>query len=176
MKANRCQTAISWQIFSILNAFIMCWHDLVLSPSSERSFWFIWWWVEPRFLKIKRTRSRVRSILGPPSSTPSEELVPHTHTHTHPQLPFCSVMLRFEHFGVSLSVMSNSLQPHGLEPVRLLCPWDFLSQVYWSGLAFPSPGDCPNPGFKPGSPTWLADSLLSEPPGKLNSPNLYARW
>ena len=26
------------------------------------------------------------------------------------------------------SVMSNSLQPHGLEPARLLCPWSFLGK------------------------------------------------
>ena len=25
----------------------------------------------------------------------------------------------------SHSVVSNSLQPHGLQPIRLLCPWDF---------------------------------------------------
>ena len=35
----------------------------------------------------------------------------HTHTHTHTKL--------------SRSVMSDSLQPHGLSPERLLCPWDF---------------------------------------------------
>ena len=23
------------------------------------------------------------------------------------------------------SVVSNSVQPHGLQPIRLLCPWDF---------------------------------------------------
>ena len=39
-------------------------------------------------------------------------------------------------------------------------------QEYWSGLPFPTPGDLPNPGIKPGSPTLQADSLLSEPPGK----------
>ena len=27
--------------------------------------------------------------------------------------------------SVNHSVMSNSLQPHGLQLVRLLCPWDF---------------------------------------------------
>ena len=37
---------------------------------------------------------------------------------------------------------------------------------YWSGLLFPSPGDLPDPGIKPGSPTLQADSLPSEPPGK----------
>ena len=28
----------------------------------------------------------------------------------------------------------------------------FSRQEYWSGLTFPSPGDLPNPGIKPGSP------------------------
>ena len=27
----------------------------------------------------------------------------------------------------------------------------FFRQEYWSGLPFPSPGDLPNPGIKPGS-------------------------
>ena len=31
---------------------------------------------------------------------------------------------------------------------------------------FPSPGDLPHPGIKPGSPASQADSLPSEPPGK----------
>ena len=42
-----------------------------------------------------------------------------------------------------------------------------LRQKYWSGLPFPSPGYCPNPGVKPGSLTLQADSLPPEPPGKL---------
>ena len=38
-------------------------------------------------------------------------------------------------------------------------PWTeesmgFSRQEYWSGLPFPSPGDLPNPGIEPGSPTW----------------------
>ena len=37
---------------------------------------------------------------------------------------------------------------------------------YWSGLPFPSPGDLPNPGVEPGSPTFRADTSPSEPPGK----------
>ena len=40
-------------------------------------------------------------------------------------------------------------------------------QEYWSGLAFPSPGDLPYPGIEPESPELQADSLGSEPPGKL---------
>ena len=42
----------------------------------------------------------------------------------------------------------------------------FSRHEYWSGLPFPSPGDLPDPGIKPGSPTLEADALTSEPPGK----------
>ena len=48
------------------------------------------------------------------------------------------------------SVMSNSLQPHGLQPARLLCPWGFSRQEYWCGLPFPPPA-FPNQGLNPGS-------------------------
>ena len=41
----------------------------------------------------------------------------------------------------------------------------FSRPVYWSGLPFPSPGDLPNSGIKPGSPALQADSLPPEPPG-----------
>ena len=39
------------------------------------------------------------------------------------------------------------------------------AQEYWSGLPFPSPGDLPNPGIEPRSPT-LQDSLPAEPQRK----------
>ena len=45
----------------------------------------------------------------------------------------------------------------------------FSRQEYWSGLPFPSPGDLPKPGIKPGSPSLQADALPSEPPGKHNA-------
>ena len=41
----------------------------------------------------------------------------------------------------------------------------FSRQEYWSGLPFPSPGDLPDPGIKPKSSAWQADSG-PEPPGK----------
>ena len=47
---------------------------------------------------------------------------------------------------------------------------EFSRQVYRSGLPFPSPGDLPNPGIEPGSPTLQADALPSELPG--NTPAL----
>ena len=42
----------------------------------------------------------------------------------------------------------------------------FSRQEYWTGLPFPSPGDLPDPGIKPRSPTLQTDALPSEPPGE----------
>ena len=42
----------------------------------------------------------------------------------------------------------------------------FSRQEGWSGLPLPSPGNLPNPGIEPRSPTLQADALLFEPPGK----------
>ena len=44
----------------------------------------------------------------------------------------------------------------------------FSRQAYWSGLPFLSPRDLPDSGIKPWFPAFQADSLPSEPPGKLN--------
>ena len=38
-------------------------------------------------------------------------------------------------------------------PTRLLCPWGFSRQEYWSGLPSPPPGDLPNGGIEPTSLT-----------------------
>ena len=43
---------------------------------------------------------------------------------------------------------------------RLLGPWAFTRQEYWSGLPCPPPGDLPDSGIEPRSPA------LQEPPGK----------
>ena len=43
---------------------------------------------------------------------------------------------------------------------------EFSRPEYWSGQAFPSPGDLPKPGIEPRSPTLQADSLPAEPQGK----------
>ena len=49
----------------------------------------------------------------------------------------------------------------------------FSRQEYWSGLPFPSPGDLPNPGIEPRSPSLQADALTSEPLGKpCRTPNV----
>ena len=43
---------------------------------------------------------------------------------------------------------------------------EFSRQEYWSEQPVPSPGDRPNPGIKPRSPTLQADSVPSESPEK----------
>ena len=44
---------------------------------------------------------------------------------------------------LSHSVMSDSLQLHGLQPSWLLCPWNFQARILeWLGIL-------PNPGIKP---------------------------
>ena len=66
--------------------------------------------------------------------------------------------------------MSDSATPWGYTPwaVASQAPLSvgFSRQGYWSGLPFPSPGDLPNPGIKPGSLALQADALPSEAPGK----------
>ena len=78
-----------------------------------------------------------------------------------PVFSICAVLSR--------SVLSDSLRPHGLQPTRLLCPWEFSREEYWSVLPCPPPGNLPNPGIEPASlasPALQAASLPTEPPGK----------
>ena len=62
-------------------------------------------------------------------------------------------------------VLSNSATPQTVVhqvPLSL----GFSRQEYWSELPFPPPGDLPDPGFEPRSPTLQVNSLLSKPSGK----------
>ena len=47
------------------------------------------------------------------------------------------------------SVMSDSLQPHGLKPTRLLCPWDFPGKNIGVGCHFLLQGIFPTQGSNP---------------------------
>ena len=44
---------------------------------------------------------------------------------------------------------------------------EFSRPEYWNGWPFPSPGDLPNPGIEPKSPALQADSLPTEPQGRM---------
>ena len=67
------------------------------------------------------------------------------------------------HAGPVTSVMSDSATPCTVAYQAPLS-MGFSRQEYWSGWPFPSPGDLPNPGIEPRSPTLQADALTSEPP------------
>jgi len=43
---------------------------------------------------------------------------------------------------------------------------EFARQGYWSGLPFPSPGDLPDPGIEPMSPSLASGFFTTEPSGK----------
>ena len=75
----------------------------------------------------------------------------------------CRPILKNE--SVSRSVVPDSAITRA---VALQSPqsMEFSRKEYWSGLPFPSPGDLPYPGIKPGSLALQADSLPSELPGK----------
>ena len=83
-----------------------------------------------------------------------------------------SSLERRPEFWVLQYVKVRSLSRVGL----FMTPWTvayqappfmgFSRQGYWSGLPFPSPGDLPDPGITPGSPTLWAGTLPSKPPGK----------
>ena len=78
--------------------------------------------------------------------------------------------------GITHHSQKKWSEVNSLSRVRLFAtPWTvahqappsmgFSRQEYCSGLPFPSPGDLPNPGIEPKSPTWQEDALSSEPPG-----------
>ena len=67
------------------------------------------------------------------------------------------IVLRCVH---SDTILSDSLQPHGLQHARSAVRGIFPRQEHWSGLLpCPLPGDLPPPGIEPGSPALQANSL-----------------
>ena len=65
-------------------------------------------------------------------------------------LPFPSPMHESEKWKWSRSVVSNSWRPHGLQPTRLLCPWDFPGKDAGVGCHFLVQGIFPTRGLNPG--------------------------
>ena len=66
---------------------------------------------------------------------------------------------------VTHSVILDSVTPWTVSCLSM----KFSREEYWRGLPFPSPVDLPDLGIYPESPALKADSLPSEPPGKLIS-------
>ena len=59
----------------------------------------------------------------------------------------------------SCSVVSDSLRPHGLQPSRLLCPWDFPGTNTRMGCHLLHQGIFPTQGSNPHLLHWQADSV-----------------
>ena len=66
-----------------------------------------------------------------------------------------------------------TLQPHGLQPTRLLHPWDFPGKSTGVDCHFLCQGNLPDPGIEPRSPALQADALPSEPNVKQQLQNKY---
>ena len=75
----------------------------------------------------------------------------------------------------SRSVVSDSATPWAVA-YQAAQSMEFFRQEYWSGLPFPSPGDLPDPGNEPGSPTLQADALPSKPQGKPYMQSISCMW
>ena len=90
-------------------------------------------------------------------------------------LPSWSALFPIENLSISCSVMSNSVMSWvvSFDPMDYSLPGSsahgILQARILEWVAFPSPGDIPDPGTEPRSPPLQEDSLLSELPGKLNS-------
>ena len=75
---------------------------------------------------------------------------------------------------VRVKVLFAQSCPTLCDPLDVACQdplsMGFPGQEYWSGLPFPPPGNLPDPGIEPTSPvspTLQANSLPTEPSGKL---------
>ena len=68
--------------------------------------------------------------------------------------------------GLSWSVVSNFLQPHGVWPAKLLCPWDFPGKNTGENCYFLLQGIFPTQGLNLHFLHWQADSLPLVASGK----------
>ena len=74
-------------------------------------------------------------------------------------LPFPSPMHESGKWKWSCSSMSDSKGPHGLQPTRLLHPWDFVGQSTGGGAGKPQCSSRGRPGFR--GTLWVASRVPS---------------
>ena len=82
--------------------------------------------------------------------------------HRHPVFPLVTCV------SCVTSVVSDPLQPHGLQPTRLFCPWAFPGKNTGVGCHFLLQGIFVTQGLNPwllGLLHWQAGSLPLTPPG-----------
>ena len=76
-----------------------------------------------------------------------------SYTHTHKQKHVGKV-LRTKH--ICYLVIFDSLQPNGLQPTRLFCPWDSPGKITRVGCHFLLQGISMTQGVYAGLPWWLS--------------------
>ena len=81
----------------------------------------------------------------------------------------CWLLPQFTFFCVLVTQSCLTLCNSGLTAHQALLSMEFSRQEYWSELPLPSSGDLSDPGIKPGSPAFQADSLPSEPSSQFSS-------
>ena len=64
---------------------------------------------------------------------------------------------------LSHSIVSDFLQPHGLKPARLPCPWNIPGKNTGMDCYFFPSGDLLKPGIKPISPALAGRFFTTEP-------------
>ena len=139
-----------------LDYWLHPWTATVSSALGKSPYWLTHWLLSPP-LKIQLKSSPLLSITMPPRpgevASPSVRLV-HQHTSI---MSLITCVCVFSH-----PVMSDFLWPLWTIACQAPLSMGFSRQEYWSGLPCPSPGDLPNPGIEPTSPTssaLLVDSL-----------------
>ena len=116
----------------------------------ERLYWYLVFYfsVGLNFFKIKlRESDTILLILGGGSASLLTSFANPFLTPSRNCLPlFWSMAVSAAHACYVTSVLPDSLWPYGLQHTRLLCPWGFSRQKYWSGLPCSLPGDLPTQG------------------------------
>ena len=83
------------------------------------------------------------------------------------QVKFEDINLQIFSFESERKVKFTQSCPTLCDPHGLYSPWNSPGQITGVGsLSLTSPGDLPNPGIEPRSPTLQVDSLPAEPQGK----------
>ena len=144
--------------------------QLLVAPGITPTSASIFWWPLLPVSLLVRTPSLLSQ--GPPhSSMTSLEVIPSAET----MFPNKGIFTGSRHSTRTYLFESESeviqLCPSLCDPMVCTCQappsMGFSRQDYWHGLLFPYPGDLSNSGIKPRSPALQADSLPSEPQGKL---------
>ena len=129
-----------------------------MSVKSKRTQWFFFQWRHSLFLPWRKW-TRIHVTWWPREVEWGSGLEGGLRGRGYMYVLCCAVL--------SCSVVSNSLWPQ--EPARLLSPWGFSRQEYWSGLPFPPLGDLSDSGIQPcllRLLLWQAGCLPLVPSGK----------